>query len=274
MTKVKKKQSRSNGRPEPSRKPESLHEEFGSAGSVLVESAQPSAHLHKGLSSNSGVVTGAGIASVIANFFGKNEPAERFLVLAGDAYDLLDHLPPKSVDLFITSPPYWGLRTYGLSHNWDIASEWKQAGNGIEQCPPYTWYPAHGGLLGLEPTPEWYVQHLVEIVKKFWRPLKVSGSVWLNMGDTYFARWASIRPEGRQGLGSQTRFRRKTPMGGFRQEKNLLLIPARIAIELQHARWILRNDLHLVQTECPTPSRRRPTPAGARAFLPLREASV
>jgi len=65
----------------------------------------------------------------------------------------------------------------------------------------------------------------------------------VNLGDTYFARWSSIRESGRQGLADQVRQRRKTPMGGFRQEKQLLLIPARFAVEMQHAGWILRNDL-------------------------------
>ena len=49
--------------------------------------------------------------------------------------------------------------------------------------------------------------------------------MWVNVGDTYFARWASIRDEGRQGLGDSGRVRRRTPMGGYLQEKQLLLIP-------------------------------------------------
>jgi site-specific DNA-methyltransferase (adenine-specific) len=67
--------------------------------------------------------------------------------------------------------------------------------------------------------------------------------MWINLGDTYFARWASIRESGRQGLGSEERHRRKTPLGGIRQEKQLLLIPARFAIAMQERQWILRNDL-------------------------------
>lgn len=73
--------------------------------------------------------------------------------------------------------------------------------------------------------------------------LKETGSLWLNMGDTYFARWSSIRDKGRQGLGSDERIRRKTPMGRYRQEKQLLLILSRVAIALQDDRWILRNDV-------------------------------
>ena len=67
--------------------------------------------------------------------------------------------------------------------------------------------------------------------------------MWINVGDTYFARWASIRENGRQGLADQGRLRRKTPMGGFRQEKQLLLIPCTFAIAMQENDWILRNDL-------------------------------
>ena len=73
--------------------------------------------------------------------------------------------------------------------------------------------------------------------------LKPYGSIWINLGDTYFARWASIRQNGRQGLGDKSRQRRRTPMGGYCQEKQLLLIPARFAIAMQEKRWILRNDV-------------------------------
>jgi site-specific DNA-methyltransferase (cytosine-N4-specific) len=88
-----------------------------------------------------------------------------------------------------------------------------------------------------------FVAHLAEILDKARPRLKEGGSMWVNIGDTYFARWASIRENGRQGLGNNPRMRRRTPMGGYRQEKQLLLIPARFAIAMQERRWILRNDL-------------------------------
>lgn len=97
--------------------------------------------------------------------------------------------------------------------------------------------------MGLEPTPEWYVAHLCEVFDRARGCLKPGGSMWVNVGDTYFARWASIRDKGRQGLGNHGRERRRTPMGGYRQEKQLLLIPSRFAIGMQGQRWILRNDL-------------------------------
>lgn len=164
-------------------------------------------------------------------------------VTCGDAYDLAVDLPPTSVDLCLTSPPYWGHRTYAAAHKWDTLAAWKKAGHDPDEVPPYEWYRKHGGVLGMEPFPEWYVAHLVEIMERVRPALKASGSMWINLGDTYFARWSSIRQNGRQGLGNDARDRRRTPMGGFRQEKQLLMIPARFAIAMQDKRWILRNDL-------------------------------
>ncbi len=161
----------------------------------------------------------------------------------GDAFDMIDSLPKNSIDMVVTSPPYWGMRVYGLDHNWDVLNEWKKAGHGIDEIPDYQWYRRAGGVLGLEPLPEWYVAHLIEFFSKLAAPLKQAGSLWINIGDTYFTRWSSIRLNGRQGLGGDDRLRRRGPMGGIRQEKNLLLLPSRFAIAMQERRWILRNDL-------------------------------
>lgn len=165
-------------------------------------------------------------------------------VLLGDAFDLFDCLPEQSVDLVITSPPYWGHREYGLDHNWETFNDIQGIKRNFRvHSDGYASYRDQKGALGLEPYPEWYISHLTEIFRKARRCLKVSGSIWVNIGDTYFARWASIRENGRQGLADEGRLRRKTPMGGFRQEKQLLLIPARLAIAMQDDGWILRNDL-------------------------------
>jgi DNA modification methylase len=164
-------------------------------------------------------------------------------VAEGDAFDLFGRLPPESVDLVITSPPYWGHREYGLSHNWKLFNDIPKVKALGDATEGYGWYRSKGGTLGLEPYPEWYISHLVEILRRAEPALKPSGSLWVNLGDTYFARWASIREGGRQGLSDLDRQRRKTPMGGFRQEKQLLLIPARFAVAMQQAGWILRNDL-------------------------------
>lgn len=163
-------------------------------------------------------------------------------IRSGDAFQLIESLEDTSVDLIITSPPYWGQRTYGLDHNWDILREW-EAENSRWTSPSWDWYREHGGVLGLEPIPDWYVSNLVSFFDQAKQKLKDQGSVWVNIGDTYFARWASIRDEGRQGLGNNSRIRRKTPMGGYLQEKQLLLIPSRFAIAMENNGWILRNDL-------------------------------
>jgi site-specific DNA-methyltransferase (cytosine-N4-specific) len=161
----------------------------------------------------------------------------------GDAFDLIRELEPESIDLIVTSPPYWGLRTYGQEHNSEILQEWLAAEPHAASAPSYEWYRSHGGQLGMEPIPDWFVQHLVELFQLAGPALKPGGSIWLNIGDTYFARWSSIRLAGRQGFGDNPRERRRAPMGGYRQEKQLLMIPARFAIAMQDARWILRNDV-------------------------------
>lgn len=178
----------------------------------------------------------------------RTDPTEpnqaRSEVLHGDAFDLIEKLTPGSIDLVITSPPYWGHRVYDeQEHNWSIREDWENAGGHLNDPPPYDWYREHGGALGLEPTPDWFVAHLVEFFHLVRPLLKPGGSMWINIGDTYFARWASIRPNGRQGLGNNERIRRRTPMGDYRQEKQLMLIPSRFAIAMQSDRWIVRNDL-------------------------------
>lgn len=175
----------------------------------------------------------------------KSSPRARRLpmVRRGDAFDLLDEIEPHSVDLVITSPPYWGLRTYGHDYNEQVLEELTATGRSTSDPPGYGWYRDHGGVLGLEPYPQWYVAHLVELLAKARRALKPTGSVWLNIGDTYFGRWSSIRTDGRQGLGNSDRLRRRTPSGGWLLDKQLLLVPSRTAIALQDDGWIVRNDV-------------------------------
>ncbi len=164
-------------------------------------------------------------------------------VIAGDAWDLLPELPKDSVDLVLTSPPYWGLRSYGHTHNENVLAAWTATGASPSASPGYEWYRQHGGVLGLEPYPSWYVDHLADVLDRCVPSLKPGGSMWLNLGDTYFGRWSSIREDGRQGLAGARRARRRTPSGGELHDKQLLLIPARAALALQGRGWILRNDV-------------------------------
>jgi hypothetical protein len=61
-------------------------------------------------------------------------------VPSGDAFDLLPTLPANSVDLLITSPSYWGHRTYHQKHNWAVLAEWTGTGKKATDVPSYEWY--------------------------------------------------------------------------------------------------------------------------------------
>lgn len=160
-----------------------------------------------------------------------------------DAYFALADLPTESVHLICTSPPYWGLRIYEGDVADDMLDRWAAERSDPAEQPGYEWFRSNGGSLGMEPLPEWYVTHLADMVTRGHAALRSDGSLWINMGDTYFARWASIRAAGRQGLGGSQRTRRRTPAGGWRHDKQLMMLPARFAIAMQERGWILRNDV-------------------------------
>jgi DNA modification methylase len=102
-------------------------------------------------------------------------------VLTGDVRERLGDLPDDSVHMAMTSPPYWNLRDYG-----------------------------HDDQLGLEASPEEYVEHIADVLDAVARVLRPDGSLWLNLGDTY-------------------------------DSKDLQQIPARVALECQSRGWLLRN---------------------------------
>lgn len=143
-------------------------------------------------------------------------------ILQGDVLENLRKLPDNLVDCVVTSPPYWGLRDYGV-----------------------------GGQIGLEITPKQYINKIVEVFSEVKRVLKPEGTVFLNLGDTYFSsgstsdRFGGIpHPEysclGDAQLKSQGRGK-GTPDGKWLQPKQKLLIPERIAISMQEEGWLLRN---------------------------------
>lgn len=108
-------------------------------------------------------------------------------VFHGDAREILGKLSEKSVHLVVTSPPYWALRKYvGTQQDpvWGgekgCAHAWKEA-----TCATCR---AWQGQLGLEPTVEDYVQHLVEVMEGVRRVLRDDGTLWLNVGDTILNR--------------------------------------------------------------------------------------
>ena len=85
-------------------------------------------------------------------------------ILQGDVREVLPTLPEKSVNCVVTSPPYWGLRDYGVENQF-----------------------------GLERTPEEYVAKMVAVFREVWRVLRDDGTLWLNMGDSYNAQQAAIK---------------------------------------------------------------------------------
>lgn len=82
-----------------------------------------------------------------------------------DVRDGLRQMPAESVQCVVTSPPYWGLRDYGLE--------------------PDAWADGWVGCLGLEPTPEQYIVHMLEVFAEVWRVMRPDGTLWLNIGDSY-----------------------------------------------------------------------------------------
>jgi DNA modification methylase len=123
------------------------------------------------------------------------------------------HIPlkDKSVQCVVTSPPYWGLRDYGVSDQ-----------------------------LGLEPTPEEYVANMVAVFREVWRVLRDDGTLWLNLGDSYANARSYQVPDGKwKDVGNS---KPSTIPQGLKQ-KDLVGIPWRVAFALQADGWYLRNDI-------------------------------
>jgi len=154
-------------------------------------------------------------------------------IYCGDALKVLKTFPSNSVDCCVTSPPYWGLRDYGVN-----------------------------GQLGLEKTPEEYVKKMVEIFVEVKRVLKKEGTLWLNLGDSYkpvnYGPNAKLRKESTGvkgtlqekvghwhsdlgGKDSHERHKACSKMG--LKTKDLCGIPWRVAFALQSDGWYLRSDI-------------------------------
>lgn len=148
-------------------------------------------------------------------------------VLIGDCLEGLRSLPADSVHCCVTSPPYWGLRSYlPVDH------------------------PAKSLELGSERTPEEYVAKLVAIFAEVRRVLRPDGTLWLNLGDTYATGAGSVgaSPGGgergerwKDGVGPMTQPNRMRLPG--LKPKDLVGIPWRVALALQASGWWLRDDV-------------------------------
>lgn len=163
------------------------------------------------------------------------------IIICGDVIESLSTLSDQSVNCVVTSPPYWGLRDYGIE-----------------------------GQIGLESTPEKYTERLVEVFRDVWRVLQDDGTLWLNLGDTYASAWPCQR-RNVIGAGSLENGRREArpprlPMGI--KEKDLIGIPWRVAFALQSDNWYLRSDIIWSKPNpMPESVRDRPTKAHEYLFL-------
>jgi site-specific DNA-methyltransferase (cytosine-N4-specific) len=152
-------------------------------------------------------------------------------IIVGDNRKTLRELADKCVQTVVTSPPYWGLRDYGV-----------------------------GEQIGLEQTPDDYVEQLCLVFDEVWRVLKDDGTLWLNLGDTYCTIPHGAKgvnaPQSFQHKGSQNRgqersgkatvadagYANRKPLPGLKH-KDLVGIPWRVAFALQARGWYLRQDI-------------------------------
>jgi DNA modification methylase len=165
----------------------------------------------------------------------------------GDCRDVLATLPAESVHCVVSSPPYWGLRSYGVG--------------------------ADNGELGCEATPEEYVANMVAVFRAVRRVLRDDGTVWLNLGDSYAGprsgETASRNLPGQWGkrLATDKQVRRTETVAGLKP-KDLVGIPWRVAFALQADGWFLRSDIIWAKPNpMPESVTDRPTRAHEYLFL-------
>lgn len=144
-------------------------------------------------------------------------------IVNGDCRDVLKSLPEESVHCVVTSPPYFGLRDYGVD-----------------------------GQIGLEPTPDEFVAALVEVFREVRRVLRDDGTLWLNLGDSYNNRTKVRKSSHQPSLNgfSDDNWSERSARGGVRmsnmpglKEKDLIGIPWMVAFALRADGWFLRQDI-------------------------------
>ena len=198
----------------------------------------------------------------------------RTAIFHGDVRESLAALPADSIDCVVTSPPYWGLRDYGLRPVvWDAdpqcEHEWTADGR-CSHCRGWR------GQLGLEPDLDLYVKNMVEVFRAVRRVLKRSGSLWLNLGDCYNAATNAPRVPSHNRVGY---WERAGSMGDRRvnvrglKAKDLVGLPWRVALALQADGWYLRSDVIWAKPN-PVPEgvRDRPVRSHEYVFLLSRDA--
>ncbi|EGX60133.1 DNA methylase N-4/N-6 [Streptomyces zinciresistens K42] len=164
---------------------------------------------------------------------------EQVTLLLGDALTTLRTLPDASLDCIVTSPPYFGLRDYGTP-----------------------------GQYGLEPTPGAYVEQLRAVFAEARRVLADDGTLWLNLGDSYAYPPGSAGRQGKGQRGGRAFTAESRPGTRAVPPKNLLMIPARVAIALQDDGWTLRSEIVWAKRNLmPESVRDRPTQAHEMVYL-------
>ena len=123
----------------------------------------------------------------------------------------------------ITSPPYWGLRDYGVNTQ-----------------------------LGLEKTPEQFIDKLCDVFDEVKRVLKPNGSCWVNLGDSYHrgTRDSVPKQKGIKEVGYKYEFNHKKKYGDYYRPKSLIQIPSRFSIEMTNRGWVLRNEIIWHKPSC------------------------
>ena len=204
------------------------------------------------------------------------------MIIQGDALTVLSGMAADSVDCCVTSPPYWGLRDYGIDGivwggNRGCEHEWAETkhtdtrgtqGTGLAGRDPYNGGEnrlnyehafcsvcgAWRGQLGLEPTFELYIEHLVSIFDQVKRVLKKTGTCWVNLGDSYAAGGGeavkkSLKRQSAIDTGSYPDY---PPSAKLRSKmgKSLILIPHRFSIAMLERSWICRNVLIWHKPNC------------------------
>lgn len=172
-------------------------------------------------------------------------------IICADVRGGLAQLEPCSVQCAVTSPPYWGLRDYGVHGQ-----------IGLEDLPDCL-----GWATG-QPCGECYICHMVEVFRALRTVLKDDGTLWVNMGDTYAhdSKWggSSGGKNYTSRLGGLSRAKVST---GFKP-KDMMMIPARLAMALQADGWYLRSDIIWAKNNgLPEPVQDRPSNAHEHIYL-------
>lgn len=187
-------------------------------------------------------------------------------VLAG-----LGQIEAGSVQCVVTSPPYWGLRDYGIP-----PTSWPEVNYSPLPGMSKITIPKMVCCLGLEATPEAFIGHCVHVFDEVRRVLRPDGTLWLNMGDSYTSGKSKSIPEdgwvdGESDLGWSNNQSRKPPPG--LKPKDLVGMPWRLALALQAAGWRLRSDIVWSKPNpMPESCRDRPTKAHEYIFLMTKSA--